>query len=188
MLLDKYEAENRIQNGQIKITLLVETAKGIVRLADLIAASTRIDSVILGSEDLCGSLGVKHSPDGTELLYALSKVVLHCKSDGLIPIGLLGSVANFQDLDEYERGAAAAMRLGCEGGFCIHPKQVPILNRLYCPARDEVDDARRVVECYEQAIKQGCGAVNFNGKMIDAPVYKRAQMVLQRHMRCMEDC
>ena len=176
--LRRREEESGLKPGHTKIALLVETAKGILHLEELIAASTRVESVLFGSEDFCSDLGVQNIPGGQSLWYALSKIVLCCKANRLHPIGLLGSVAEFRNLDRFRCSAEGAMRLGCEGGLCIHPKQVPILNQVFSPGQDDVAYAKKIIEAYAAGIKAGQGAVSLDGRMIDAPIYKRACAVL----------
>ena len=75
------------------------------------------------------------------------------------------------------------MRLGCEGGLCIHPSQIPILNQVFSPGQDDIAYALKIVEAYNAGIKEGKGAVSLDGRMIDAPIYKRAQSLLETATR-----
>jgi len=134
----------------------------------------------VGVEDYCLELGVEPSPDGIELLYAVSHVVAVCKVAGIQPTGLMGSIAGFRDLPAFERGADRARQLGCEGAGCIHPDQVPVLNRVFSPDPAKVEYARRAVAAFEEGERRGTASVNLDGKMVDIPVYKRAQVILAR--------
>ena len=96
------------------------------------------------------------------------------------PTGLVGSIAGFRDLAVFEQAAQRARQLGCEGAGCIHPDQVTVLNRVFTPDPAKVDYARRVVEAFEDGVRRGTASVNLDGKMVDVPVYKRAQVVLAR--------
>jgi citrate lyase subunit beta/citryl-CoA lyase len=134
----------------------------------------------VGPEDYCLSLGVEPSADGIELLYGVSRVVTVCKAVGIQAVGLLGSVAGFRDLAAFESAATRARSLGCEGAGCIHPEQVLVLNRVFSPDPQKVEYARRAVEAFEEGVKRGTASVNLDGKMVDVPVYRRAQLILQR--------
>ena len=76
------------------------------------------------------------------------------------------------------------MPLGGTVGFgcaaCIHPLHVPIINEEYGPSAAEVDRARRLIACFEEALGKGLGAVAFEGAMIDLPVVDRARKILAR--------
>jgi citrate lyase subunit beta/citryl-CoA lyase len=57
---------------------------------------------------------------------------------------------------------------------------VTVLNRVFTPDPAKVEYARRVVEAYEEGVRRGTASVNLDGKMVDVPVYKRAQVILAR--------
>jgi citrate lyase subunit beta/citryl-CoA lyase len=57
---------------------------------------------------------------------------------------------------------------------------VPIINEEYGASAAEVDRARRLIACFEEALAKGLGAVAFEGAMIDLPVVDRARKVLAR--------
>jgi len=103
-----------------------------------------------------------------------------CKAVGVQPTGLVGSIAGFRDLAVFEQAAQRARQLGCEGAGCIHPDQVTVLNRVFTPHPDKVEHARRVLEAFEDGVRRGTASVNLDGKMVDVPVYKRAQVVMAR--------
>jgi citrate lyase subunit beta/citryl-CoA lyase len=62
----------------------------------------------------------------------------------------------------------------------IHPNQIPIIHEVYAPTEREIDTARRVVAAAREAASRGLGAVSLDGRMIDAPVIKRAEYTLMR--------
>jgi citrate lyase subunit beta/citryl-CoA lyase len=178
--IEALERKRGIEPGHVKLSLAIETPRGLLR-AEAIAASTpRIATMGVGVEDYCLELGVEPSTDGVELLYAVSRVVTICKASGIQPTGLLGSIANFRDLGAFEGAAVRARQLGCEGAGCIHPDQVPVLNRVFSPDPTGVEHARRVVEGFEDGLRRGTASVSLDGKMVDIPVYKRAQVILAR--------
>ena len=134
----------------------------------------------VGVEDYCLELGVEPSADGIELLYAVARVVTIAKAAGIQPTGLMGSIAGFRDLGAFEGAAARARQLGCEGAGCIHPDQVAVLNRVFSPDPAKVEYARRVVDAFADGIARGTASVNLDGKMVDIPVVKRAEVILAR--------
>lgn len=177
--LEKLEKQRGIQPGSVKIVILIETPRGLLKAQEIAAASSRIDSMSLGAEDYRLELGVEGSTDGMEIFYPLSWLVTVCKAYGISPRGLLGSIAGFRDLEGFEQAAMRARQLGCEGASCIHPDQVEILNRVFTPAPERVEYACRVVEAYMEGLKKGTSSVNLDGKMVDIPVYERAKHLLE---------
>jgi citrate lyase subunit beta / citryl-CoA lyase len=103
-----------------------------------------------------------------------------CRAVGIQSVGLLGPIAGFRDLAAFEAAATRARSLGCEGAGCIHPDQVAVLNKVFSPDPQKVEYARRAVDAVEEGVKHGTASVNLDGKMVDVPVYRRAQLILER--------
>ena len=97
-----------------------------------------------------------------------------------MPLGFIGSIAEFHDLEGFRATIRRSRRFGFIGASVIHPSQVPILNEEFRPSAEEVDHARHVVAAYDTALAEGVGAVTVDGKMIDVPVVERAQLLLER--------
>jgi len=176
----KLEREHGFNPGQIELALLIESPRGLLNLEKIAGSSGRVKSISLGPEDYCLELGVEPSREGTELYYPLSKLVTTCKANGIMPMGLLGSIGGFRDLEGFERAASRARQIGCEGASCIHPDQVEVLNRVFSTDSAKVEYARRVVEAFVEGLKRGTASVNVNGQMVDIPVYHRARLILNR--------
>ena len=178
--IERLERGRGIPAGHVKLSVAIETPRGLLACETIATASPRIVTMGLGPEDYCLSLGVEPSADGIELLYGVSRVVTVCKATGIQPVGLLGSVADFRDLAAFEGAATRARHLGCQGAGCIHPEQVVILNRVFSPDPERVQYARRAVDAFEEGLRRGTASVNLDGRMVDIPVYRRAQIILQR--------
>ena len=97
-----------------------------------------------------------------------------------MPLGFIGTIAEFHDLDGFRQTIRRSRRLGFIGASVIHPSQIPILNEEFRPNTEEVGHARRVVVAYDKALAEGVGAVTVDGKMIDVPVVERARLLLDR--------
>src|SRR5439155_17369251 len=76
------------------------------------------------------------------------------------------------------RETELAKSLGYKGKFAIHPAQIEPINRVFTPSADQVEQARRAVAAYDEATAQGHGAVQVDGRMVDAPVARRARDLL----------
>jgi citrate lyase subunit beta/citryl-CoA lyase len=97
-----------------------------------------------------------------------------------MPLGFIGTVAEYRDLDGFRQTIRRSRRLGFVGASVIHPSQIPILNEEFRASPAELDHARRVVAAYDKALAEGVGAVTIDGKMIDVPVVERARLLLER--------
>jgi citrate lyase beta subunit len=158
------------------IIAIVETAHGL-RVAYETAASPRVELLMLGSVDLGVELRLEPRPDGLEILYARSQLVIDSAAAEIgAPIDVVH--LDFRDLAGLEESARFARSLGFGGKACIHPDQVAIVNRVFAPESEDVEWAQRVVEAYERGEREGKGAVALEGTMVDLPVVERARQVL----------
>jgi citrate lyase subunit beta/citryl-CoA lyase len=158
------------------IIAIVETAQAL-RLAYEIAASPRVELLMLGSLDLGVELRLEPRPDGLEILYARSKVVTDSAAAGIgAPIDVVH--LDFRDVAGLEESARLARSLGFGGKGCIHPAQIAVVNQVFAPGTEDVEWARRVVEAFERGEREGKGAVALEGTMVDLPVVERARQVL----------
>jgi citrate lyase subunit beta / citryl-CoA lyase len=178
--IEALERARGLAPGHLRLSLAVETPRGLLAVEEIATASDRIATMSIGVEDFCLELGVEPSADGLELMYPVARLVTVCKAVGVQPTGLIGSIAGFRDLATFEHAAVRARQLGCEGAGCIHPDQVTVLNRVFTPDRGRVEHARRVVEVFEEGVRIGTASVNLDGAMVDVPVYRRAQVLLAR--------
>lgn len=82
---------------------------------------------------------------------------------------------NLNDLSGMEREARLARELGFSGKGAIHPKQIPILNRVFTPTEAEIVDARKILQAFEAA---DTGLVVVDGKLIEKPVVREMRRIL----------
>ena len=178
--LSDIELRRGIQVGQTKVAVHIESPRGVLKLQDIVAAGTRVESVSMGVDDYCLSLGIEPSEDAMELLLPVSMMIIVCKAAGISPMGIFGSVAGYRDAVGFERAARQSCDIGCTGAFCIHPDQVPILNRVFSPPPARIEHARRVVAAFEEGLKNGRASVSLDNRMVDPPIYKQALLVIER--------
>ncbi len=176
-IIDELEEERGMPNGHTVIKSLIETPRGYSNVQEIARSSKRLAAITLGQEDFSAEMGMVE-PDGLQLLSFYQNVQVAARAAGISPMGYPGSIAEFTDLELFKSNALIARRLGFDGGSCIHPKQVPILNEAFTPKESEIERAELMVAAYDKAMAAGDGAVAFEGKMIDVPVVARAQRIL----------
>lgn len=180
-IVAELEAERGLEPGGIGFIAMVETAEGLLAARDIAAAHPRVLALTLGAEDYATDLGIVPEPD---LLAApKQQVIVAARAAGVLPYGLLGTVAHYADADAFTETVERSRRLGFVGSSAIHPSQVPILNAGFTPPPEAVAHAERLVAAYDQAKAQGLGAIEFEGSMIDEPVAQRAKKLLERAHR-----
>jgi citrate lyase beta subunit len=176
-LIESAELANGWPVNSIRMLVGVETAKGILNLKE-IASHPRLDGIIFGGEDFAASIGAKRTEGAVELSYARQAVVTACAAYGLQAIDIV--TIDFKDLERVRCEAEFGARLGFSGKQIIHPNQVAPVQEAFTPDDESIAYARRLVETFEAHQKEGKGAFALDGQMIDMPLVKNAQKVLER--------
>ncbi|MBN8900853.1 MAG: CoA ester lyase [Rhodospirillales bacterium] len=177
-IVAELEAERGLVAGAIKFVVLVETAAGFFRIEQIARAHPRIVGLSLGAEDFAADVGMQSEPEG--LFYPKQHTLFAARAAGVLPMGFVGSIADFRDQEAFRQIVRRSKRLGFVCASAIHPLQIAVLNEEFAPSAEEVDRARRMVAAYDAAMADGVGAVQFEGAMIDVPVVERAHAVLRR--------
>lgn len=170
------EEERGLAVGHTLLFPRIEGPKGLLRAAEIAAAHPRVVAIGLGSSDFTIATEMEAGGDGN--VIASFQVVTAAVAAGRVPIGLVGSITEFRDLDAFRGVAERSRALGLRGAPCVHPNQIPILNEVFAPTDDELARARRVVDEYDQALAAGQGAVVVDGEFVDIPFYEQAKRLL----------
>jgi len=182
-LLDEHISEVEVQRGlpvgHTALIVLVESAAAWPHLLSIAQASPRIVALNMGAEDFALDCGMEVSVE--TLLLPKQQLVQAASAAGVLPLGLIGPATDFGDEDAFRENVRRSRRFGFGGATCIHPTQVPILNAMFSPSQEEVDQATRIIAALEAAQRGALGAVALDGRMIDAPVAARARKLLDRH-------
>ena len=173
------EAERGMKAGRVRFVVMVESPKALFRAEEIAAAHPRTVAAVLGGEDFAAAAGMV--PDPETLFLPKLLTMLAARAAGIVPLGMIGTVADYQDLKAVRDIIRRSRKFGFEGASCIHPSVVPLLNEEMRPSADEVARARRVVEAYRAAEAKGLGAIAIDGMMVDVPVAVRAEALLARH-------
>lgn len=159
--------------GAPKLICLIETVLGVRFAAEIAAASSQVAALAFGGFDLSAETGGE--PTWDALLWPRTQVVHAAAAAGVLALD--------QPFIELERAVglveecAAVRALGFSGKLAIHPKQCATIKAAFRPTEDQIAQARRTVAAVDAA--RGNVAV-VDGRMIDVPMYRSAQRVLQR--------
>jgi len=177
-MLDATEARLGLPAGHTRLVALIETADAYFRAREIARGTPRLVALTLGAEDFALSVGME--PIGETLEMPKQTVIIAARAAGILPLGFMGTVADFKDLEAFRATVRRSRRFGFAGATCVHPSQLPILNEEYGVSAEEADRARRMIAAYEEAMAKGLGSVTFEGKMIDVPVVERAKAIIRR--------
>jgi citrate lyase subunit beta / citryl-CoA lyase len=174
-LVVRLEQERAIPKGQIRLLPLIETALGLVRCEELaLSAPERVVTLVFGLGDFSVDIGVDLTREATELLYGRSRVVVAARAAGMAP-PIDGPYLDIHDLDGLVENTLLSRRLGFQGRVVVYPAQVDPVQRTYSElSPDEIEQAQRVVEAFEEAEASGLASIQVDGRFIDYPLYHRA--------------
>lgn len=175
-ILSDLEVERGLPTGEIATIALIETPGGLFEARDIARSDARLTGLILGSEDFATESGMV--PDADTLALAKQQIIFAARSAQLAPLGLMDSVANYASAS-LEDLARTSKRFGFSGATCVHPGAIEALNKGFLPTDEEVEAAEQLIETMAKANEQGRGAASLDGRMIDAPLLKRAQNTLR---------
>jgi len=169
---------------RIGIDVLIETALGMANVEAIAQASPRLEAMHFGVADYAASCRARTvvigglNPDypGDQWHFALSRMIVACRAYGLRAVD--GPFGDFNDPEGYTLAAKRGAALGIEGKWAIHPSQIALANDVFTPPPKEVERARKILDALDQAAKEGRGAAQLDGKMIDAASARMAQNVV----------
>ena len=178
VMLAKTEAPEQISAlSPRSVVVLIETPMAALRIAELARVENAF-ALMWGAEDLFAVLGgtANRYPDGS-----YREVARHVRSQTLLAAKAHGRLAldsvflDIKNLDGLRAEADDAVAVGFDAKVAIHPSQVEIVRTAYTPTEEQVDWARRVLD----TARQERGVFAFEGIMVDAPVLRRAERIVQ---------
>ena len=174
--INKLKSEYKIQN-EIYLMPIIESASGIIKAYEIASASKNICALAIGLEDYTADIGTQRTNEGKESFFARSMIVNAAKAAGVQAIDTVFS--DVADMDGLKQSVLEAKSLGFEGKGCIHPRQIKIIHEAFAPTIEEIEKARKIVDAFNEAEKKGLGVVSLGTKMIDPPIVKKAQKIIE---------
>ena len=190
-LLSQIESATGLER-QIGISVLIETAMGMVNVDEIASACPeRMEAMVFGVADYAASIqshttsigGIDSNysvgPDlGDQWHYPLSRIAVTARAHGLRPID--GPYGDFTDPEGYLQSARRAAVLGYEGKWAIHPSQIPLANEVFTPHDHLIERTHRIIAAMREAALNGKGAVSLDGRLIDAASIRMAENLLAK--------
>jgi citrate lyase subunit beta/citryl-CoA lyase len=171
---------------RIGIEVLIETTLGMANVMDIakFGREERLEAMHFGVADYAASCrarttvigGLNPNYPGDQWHAGLSQMLVACRAYGLRPID--GPFGDFNDPESYKDAARRGAALGFEGKWAIHPSQIELANEVYTPPISEVSHAKQILIALDEAAKEGRGAAQLNGRMIDAASAKMAENIV----------
>ncbi|WP_370454187.1 CoA ester lyase [Tropicimonas sp. IMCC34011] len=171
------EAYARVIGDGPEIWAMAETPSGVLHAAE-IAAVPRMRGLVIGTNDLAAELACRPGPGRAELQMALQSCVLAARASGVACIdGVYNAV---RDEDGFRAECAQGLALGMDGKSLIHPSQIAAANEIFAPSATEVELARRQIDAFAEAERNGLGVAVLDGKIVEALHVRAAKRLLER--------
>ena len=160
-----------------KLWAMVETPYAMLHAEEIASASDRLAVLVMGTNDLAKELYAEHVPGRQPLLTGLGLAVLAARAAGK---AILDGVYNdVKDLDGFAAECRQGREMGFDGKTLIHPGQVDGANEAFAPSEQAIEDARGVLQAWEDG--RGTGVVTYNGRMIENLHVESAERTLSIH-------
>ncbi len=158
-----------------RLWAMVETPTAMLHAEEIASASDRLTVLVMGTNDLAKELYAEHVPGRQPLLAGLGLALLAARATGR---AILDGVYNdVKDLDGFLAECRQGRELGFDGKTLIHPGQVAGANETFAPGQEAVDDARGILQAWEDGA--GSGVVTYRGRMIENLHVESARRTLQ---------
>ncbi len=186
LLLSQLETTHGLPVGRIGVEAQIENAQGLTNI-DAIAASPRVQALVLGPADMAASLNMRtlevgEQPEGYDVgdahHHVLMRILIAARTHGVLAID--GPYLKVRDVDAFRRVAGRSAALGYDGKWVLHPDQIAAGNEIFSPRQDDYDHAELILEAYEWHTSQAGGArgaVMLGDEMIDEASRKMALVI-----------
>jgi len=176
-LLTEFEEELELDIGRFRILPSIESARGILNATGIASTSKRVFALAFGAEDYTASMEIERTKGGEELFNARTRVLWAARAAGIQAIDSI--FADVNDMEGLRRETELIKRLGYTGKSLVNPRQIDVVHEVFAPKQEEIDYALQVIDAIKRARLMGTGVISLGGRMIDAPVVKRAVRVLR---------
>ncbi|MEP7300445.1 MAG: CoA ester lyase [Caldimonas sp.] len=163
------------------VWFMIETAQGLTRLGDIVAAGLRcqprLECLVLGTNDIARETGVSAAEQRRYLVPWLMSVVLAAKAND---ISVLDGVWNeFKNVAGFENEVRQAQQMGFDGKTVIHPSQIDFANQAFSPSPEAIAEAREIVAAFADPLNSARGVINMDGRMVELLHLATARRTLQ---------
>ncbi len=176
-LLTEHEEQLKLDIGHFKIIPSIESATGLLHCVETAVASSRLVALAFGAEDYTASMEIDRTKSGEELFHARTMVAWAAKAAGLQVIDSIFPDAS--DMDGLRAETELVKRLGYTGKSLVNPRQIEVVHEVFRPKPAEIEHALEIMEAIQRAREMGTGVISLRGRMVDAPIVKRAARTLK---------
>ena len=157
---------------------LIENALGVENAFQIAKAHPLVERLVLGTMDLMADLWAQWEPDGVSFQYSRSRMLNASRAAGLAG-SIDGVYPLLGDLDGLHQEAMTARKMGFVGKLLIHPRQIEVVQKVFTPSPEEIEEAKQTIATFGEAVAAGRSAIRIGDRMVDPPMIIWAQNVLR---------
>jgi len=179
LMMSKVDAPEQVKKLEgaapqgVELVPNIESARGLLRAADIAGASPRITALLVASEDMVADLGTERSRGGEEIAYVRARFLVECRAAG---VEAIDCPYTFSDVKGASADARFARRLGYRMKSLVDPAHARAINKVFTP---DLSKARRIVAAFEKARAQGKDRAKVDGALVEVPIYAAAKRLLE---------
>jgi citrate lyase subunit beta/citryl-CoA lyase len=178
-LLTQMEHKRDLGQGSTEIVPLIESALGLHNAYEIAASCKRVKRLAFGAVDFTLDINAELTKEGVEILYARSQLIISSRAAGIEP-PIDTVYVHIKDHEGLLKETRLVKQLGFQGKLVVHPDQIGVVNEVFTPTAEEVQEAKAIVAAFNDALVSGAAAIQLNGKMIDYPVAERAKRIVHQ--------
>ena len=178
-ILSRLERNRGIEVGTIKLIPLLESALALINAYPIAISSSRIVGLAFGAEDFTKDMGIERTDLGKEIEHPRYAISVAARAANIKSFDT--PLMNFENKDSLEHDIKKAISIGYSGKLAIHSSQVTLINQLFVPSEDQIQQAKQIIDAAEKAELEGKGSTSLDGKMIDVPIVERAKKLLAKY-------
>lgn len=175
--MEKAEQEYGVEKGSIGVMAAIESAKGVLNAPEIATSTPLMMGLAVSGEDYTADMHTHRYPDGRELEFARNMVLQAARAADVYAFDTVFS--NMNDTEGFYRETNYIYELGYDGKSLVNPRQIPMVNKVFNPTKDEIENAQAVQNAIREAKAKGSGVISMNGKMVDKPVVEKANRVIE---------
>lgn len=180
-LLTDLEKKTGLESGALEVISICETAKGLEDIYPIVSAKPehhRVSVVAFGAADYTLDLGISLTREGNELEYPSTRIPVASRAAGIMPPLDTPWMVDLKDIDGLIADAKRAKAYGFQGKIVIHPNQIQPCHDVFTPTEEEIGYAKKVIEAFEEAEREGRAAIQLEGRFIDYAVVAKSRRIV----------
>ncbi|MEJ2528554.1 MAG: aldolase/citrate lyase family protein, partial [Gammaproteobacteria bacterium] len=171
-------------NPNLEFMLNISTPLGVLNIQEICAASDQLRCIVSGSNHLANRMQVDIKKSTRGIMHCLNTIALAARAYGICVI----DGPHYDIMDEFscEASTKDAYHLGFDGKALVHPIQIEYINDIFTPKQDEVEKAKRMLDAFDVAAKEGREVIMFENELIDRVQIIWAQRIVTLYDRYRE--